>query len=565
MRQDSGEAIMPQIYDAVVVGSGAAGGMAATELCLKGLKVLLLEAGPKLNIETDFHHHDKPYAFKFRGQIRPRERAKYNYVVNAWNKPSFINELENPYTGKKFAWVRARAVGGKTLHWGLVSLRFSPRDFQAASYDGFGDNWPITYEDLEPYYSRVEKTIGVCGNADHLENNPDSHFLRPVPFTCSEAILKSRVENSFGERHVIHGRSATVTEAGFNGRAPCHYCGHCGRVCNVAASFSSAGVLLPIAEKTGNLTLRSNAVAWKVLTDKKGMAKSVLFVDRGTRQTEEAFGKVIVLGASCLESTRLLLNSADEEYPNGLANSGGALGHYFCEQIMGASISGMVPSLRGNKNRGGDARPEGTGFYIPRFRNLGEKQPNFIRGYGFEGGGGSSEFPGFARKIPGFGAKFKEEVKKNYATMVSIGAFGEVLPRYENYVEIDPDTKDAWGIPVLKFNVEWGPNDLAMAKDMVETQREMFKAAGIEVIDERTEPLAPGWSIHEQGTARMGNDPKKSVLNKYNQTHDIKNLFVVDGAASVNASEKNPTLTILSLSMRAADYIADQMRQGAFG
>ncbi len=555
---------MPEIYDAVVVGSGAAGGMAATELCLKGLRVLLLEAGPKLDISTGFHHHTKPYEFPFRGRIRPRERAKYNYAADEWNKPHFINELEHPYTGKPFSWVRARAVGGKTLHWGLVSLRFSPRDFKAASYDGFGENWPITYEDLEPYYTRVEKLIGVCGHAEHLENNPDSHFLKPVLLTCPEAVFRAAVEKKLPGRHVIHGRSAVATEP-LNGRAPCHYCGHCGRVCNVAASFSSAGVLLPIAEKTGNLTLRTNAVAWKVLMDKEGKARSVLIIDRLTRQPEEAFGKVIVLGAGCLESTRILLNSNDKEHPTGLANSSGVLGKCFCEQIMAGSIMGVVPKLRGRRSFADDARPDGTGIYIPRFRNLTDKSPNFIRGYGFEGGGGSEEFPAFARKIPGFGAKFKEEVKKNYAAVMSIGSFGEVLARPENYVEIDPVVRDAWGIPVLRINVEWGPNELAMAKDMVETQREMFAAAGIEIMSERAKPLPPGWSIHEAGTARMGNDPKKSVLNKMNQCRDIKNLFVVDAASFVSATEKNPTLTILALSMRASDYIAEEMRRGTFG
>ncbi len=555
---------MPTVYDAVVVGSGAAGGMAATELCLKGLKVLLLEAGPKLDLAMDFHHHAKPYEFPFRGRIRPAERAKYNYAANEWNKPHFINELEHPYTGKPFVWVRARCVGGKTLHWGLVSLRFSPRDFRAASYDGYGENWPISYEDVEPYYTRVERMIGVCGHADHLENNPDSHFLRPVPFTCPEVIFKKAVESKLPGRHVIYGRSAVVTEP-FNGRVPCHYCGHCGRVCNVGASFSFPGALLPIAEKTGNLTLRPNAVAWKVLTDKEGKAKSVLFVDRLTRQPEEAFGKVIVLGAGALESTRILLNSRNEEHPAGLGNSSGVLGKYFCEQIMAGDIMGIVPSLRGRRSFADDARPDGTGIYIPRFRNLEQRHPRFIRGYGFEGGGGSGEFPGFARKIPGFGAKFKEEVKKHYATIMSIGSFGEVLPRPENYVEIDPVVRDAWGIPVLRINVEWGSNELAMAQDMVETQREMFHAAGIEVLSERTRPLAPGWSIHEAGTARMGDDPKKSVLNKWNQCHDVKNLFVVDAACFVNSTEKNPTLTILTLAMRAADYIADEMRRGTFG
>jgi choline dehydrogenase-like flavoprotein len=555
---------MPQVYDAVVVGSGAAGGMAATELCLKGLKVLLLEAGPRLDLTRDFHHHTKPYEFPFRGRIRPRERAKYNYAADEWNKPHFVNELEHPYTGTKFVWVRARAVGGKTLHWGLVSLRFSPRDFKAASYDGYGDNWPISYSDLEPYYTRVEKMIGVAGHADHLENNPDSVFLKPIPLTCPEVLFRNAVEQRLPGRHVIHGRTATATEP-INGRTPCHYCGHCGRVCNVGASFSSAAVLLPMAEKTGNLTLRPNAVAWKVLIGKDGKARSILFVDRITRQTEEAFGKVIVLGAGCLESTRILLNSKDENHPQGLANSSGVLGKYFCEQIMAGDIVGIIPQLRGRKSYSDDARPDGSGIYIPRFRNLTDKSPNFIRGYGFEGGGGSDEFPGFARKLPGFGAKFKEDIRKNRAAVISIGSFGEVLARPENYVEIDPQVKDAWGIPVLRFHIEWGPNELAMAKDMVETQREMFHVAGVEVLEERTEPLPPGWSIHEAGTARMGDDPKKSVLNKMNQCHDVKNLFVVDAASFVSATEKNPTLTILALAMRASDYIADEMRRGTFG
>jgi len=554
---------MAQIYDVVVVGSGAAGGMAATQLCLKGLKVLMLERGPKFNIATDFHHHWKPYRFPFRGHIRPSERAIYNYTANEWNKHHFVNELENPYTGKKFVWVRAQAVGGKTLHWGLVSLRLSPRDFKAASHDGVGEDWPISYEDVEPYYSRVEDLIGVCGYADHLANNPDSHFLPPVPFTCAEAIFKGSTEKNNSDIHVIHGRSATVTKPGFNGRAPCHYCGHCGRVCNVAASFSSTGVLLPIAQKTGNLTLRTNAVVWKVTTDNENRARSVVYIDRNTHQVEEVYGKVIVMGAGTLDTTRILLNSKNKDFPNGLANSSDALGRYFCEQIMAGDITGLIPRLKGNTNRGGDAHPEGGGIYIPRFRNLKEKRKDFVRGYGFEGGGGSSEFPGFANKIPGFGAHFKEEVKKYYATVVSIGSFGEVVPRAENRVEIDPVVRDAWGIPVLKFEVQWGPNELAMAKDANDTQRELFKKAGIEIIGERTTPLQPGWSIHSAGTARMGNDPKTSVLNKFNQAHDIKNLFVADAACFVNSSEKNPTLTILALSMRTADYIAEQMRTGA--
>lgn len=552
---------MAKVYDVVVVGSGAAGGMAATQLCLKGFKVLMLERGPKFDIATDFHHHWKPYRFPFRGAVPPPERAKHPYG-NAWNQQHFVNELENPYTGKSFEWVRAQAVGGKTLHWGLVSLRFSSRDFKAASHDGVGTDWPISYEDVAPYYSKVEDWIGVCGHDDHIENNPDSHFLPPVPLNCAEAVFRGQVQGKFAGRHVIQGRSATVTKPGFHGRNPCHYCGGCGRVCNVAASFSSVGVLLPTALKTGNLTLRTNAVVWKVTTDKENRAKSVVFIDRNTRQVEEAYGKVIVMGAGTLDSTRILLNSKNDEYPDGLGNSSGVLGRYFCEQIMAGDISGLIPSLKGNTNRGGGAHPSGTGIYIPRFRNLKEQSKKFVRGYGYEGGGGSSEIPGFARKIPGFGASFKEEIKKYYATTINIGSFGEVVPRFENHITIDPVVCDAWGIPVLKFDVTWGPNELAMAKDANDAQREMFEKAGIEILNERTTPHRPGTSIHSAGTARMGNDPKTSYLNKFNQSHDIKNLFVADAACFVNSTEKNPTLTILALSMRTADYIADQMHSG---
>lgn len=335
-------------------------------------------------------------------------------------------------------------------------------------------------------------------------------------------------------------------------------------MCNVAASFSSAGVLLPIAEQTGNLTPRTNALAWKVLTDRERRARSVLFIDRLTREVEEARGKVIVLGAGCLETTRILLNSKNEEFPDGLANSSGVLGRYFCEQIMAGDILGLIPRLKGNMNRGGGARPNGSGIYIPRFRNLKDKQKGFVRGYGFEGGGGSEEFPGFARKLPGFGAGFKEDIKKYYATVFSMGSFGEVLPQAKNRVEIDPVVRDAWGIPVLKFDIEWSENELAMARDAVDTQREMFQQAGIEILEERTTPFPPGYSIHEAGTARMGNDPKTSVLNPYNQCHDVKNLFVADAASFVSSTEKNPTLTILALAMRTADYVDVQMRKGAF-
>ncbi len=550
-------------YDVIVVGSGAAGGMAAHELAKSGAKVLMLEGGPMFDIEKDFFHHKMAWEFPFRGSLPPRERAAYCYAANPWNKKTFVNEQDNPYTtepGKPFVWVRARAVGGKTLHWGLVSLRFATNDFKGYSHDGYGMDWPVSYEEIEPYYERVERLIGISGNADHLPNNPDSVFLPPVPLSCGEHILKKGVE-SFTGRHLIMGRTAIVTRP-HGGRPACHYCGHCDRICDVKASFSSLGVLIPPALATGNLTIRPNSLVHAVLVDKNNHATGVAYVDRLTRKQAEVTGRIILLGASTLETTRLLLNSISPRWPTGLANSSGVLGKYFCEHIMGGSVNGIIHELEDRHGIPADARPYGAGAYIPKFRNVADRTKSFLRGYGYEGGAGAGEFPGIAHRLPGFGASFKRDVKKMWPTTVGVTGFGEVLPREDNHVEIDKNRIDAWGIPVLKFQISWGENELAMVKDMTEAAQEMFQSAKIEITSVRPGPLPPGYSIHEAGTARMGNDPKTSVVNKFNQSHDIKNLFLVDGSVFVNSSEKNPTLTIMALCMRACEYIAAERRKG---
>ncbi len=552
-------------YDAIVVGSGAAGGMAAKELAERGLEVLMLEAGPYYKIE-DFNHHRPVWDFPFRGSLSPRERVKYCYAANPWNKQTFIDESKNPYTkaeGTDFVWVRARSVGGKTLHWGLVSLRFSPDDFHRASLDGYGINWPLTYDELEPYYRHVESVVGICGTYENLPNNPDSLFLPPVPMTCGEKILRKGIE-SFPDRRLIHGRSATVTVA-HGGRPACHFCGNCDRICDVRSSFSSLGVLIPLAEKTGRFTLRPNAVVREVLlSPKSNRVSGVSFIDRENRREYQVKGRVVMLGASALESTRLLLNSTSKRYPQGLGNASGVLGKYFCEHIMGGSISGIIPSLKGTPPVSADARPHGSPPYLPKFRNVTEQRKDFIRGYGFETGAGSGEFPGYARAIKGFGAEFKSQVCEMYNTTVGMTAFGEVVPRADNYVEIDKTRVDEWGIPVLKFHVTWGENEKAMVKDMIATAEEMFRAAGIEIVRQSQNPRPPGYSIHEAGTCRMGADPKISMLNNFNQSHEISNLFVVDGSSFASSTEKNPTLTIMALATRAAEYIAEEMRVGKF-
>ncbi len=558
---------LKQTYDAIVVGSGAAGGMAAHQLVMRGLRVLMLEAGGQTNIETDYKHHVPPYAFRFRGTIPPRERAAYCYAANEWNKINFLDERKNPYTtapGTQFVWVRCRTVGGKTLHWGLVSLRFSPQDFKSHSYDGAGIDWPISYDDLAPWYSHVERLIGVSGSVEKLPQIPDSVFQPMVNMSCAEEFLRKAVESVPGRR-LIPGRSAIVTKPGMS-RPPCHYCGHCDHVCQTKSSFSSLGALIPPALATGRLTLRPNSIVFRIDHNENGRITGVSFLDRLSRQEYSVRGRVVVIGASTLETTRLLLASRSSIYPNGMANSSDQVGRNYAEQFMGPGFTALVPQLAGAKYdpaHPDDGRSDGSFPYFVRFRNIGkDRSKDFLRGYGFETDGGSSSYPGFAHYMPGFGGEFKQQVRKWRMAPVAMTAFGEVLARPDNYCELDPQVKDAYGLPVLRFHVSWGENEYNMTRDIMNVCHEVAAAGKFENVTMRDKLLAPGWSIHESGTARMGADPKTSVLNGYNQAHDVKNLFVVDGASFSSATEKNPTLTILALAARASAYIAGQMKRG---
>jgi choline dehydrogenase-like flavoprotein len=556
-----------QDFDAIVVGSGAAGGMAAHELVMRGARVLMLEAGGRTDIATDYHHHEPPYDFRFRGGIPPRERAAYCYAANEWNKINFVNELDNPYTtapGTKYVWVRARTVGGKTLHWGLVSLRLSPQEFKSHSYDGAGVDWPIDYDELAPWYSHVERLVGISGSKEGLPQLPDSDFLPAVNMSCAEQFLRKAVESQPDQR-LIPGRSAIVTVP-HNGRPPCHYCGKCGRVCMTKSSFSSLGALIPPALATGRLTLRTNSIVFRVDHDLNGKVVGVSYIDRLSKQEQSVRARVVVLGASSLESTRLLLLSKSNIYPNGIGNASGQVGRNYAEQVMGPGLDALVPQLAGGRpdiNHPDDGRSDGSFPYHPRFRNIGKNRTNkFLRGYGYECGGGWASYPGYSHRLPGFGAAYKDSIRKWAITPVGMSGFGEVIARPDNYVELDPEKKDAWGIPVLRFHVSWGENEMAMTRDMADVAEEIAHAGKFEFVQVRRRVDPPGWSIHDSGTARMGDDPKMSVLNRNNQVHEAKNLFVVDGASFASASEKNPTLTILALSARAAKYISDEMKKG---
>ena len=572
-------------YDAIVVGSGAAGGMAAHVLTTHGLKVLMLEAGKKLPIEQELRSMEWPYDNPHRGKLPPDRHALtfneytirkppygpgfeksnhlHSYVGNNdYVKNIVVDERENPYTGTNYAWVRARCLGGKTNIWGRLSLRFSDYEFKAKSRDGYGEDWPISYSDLAPYYDKVDLYLGISGVKENLPYLPDSIFQRPTKLSCSEVLLKQGVQKM---GRVVTQYRAGVTTDGLKHnkyRSRCYGRGACDRHggCDIHAAFDSPTGLIYPAMDTGNLTLRTNAVVREVTVDSDtGKASGVHFVDAQTMKDYNVRARVVVIAASTLESARLLLLSKSRLYPNGLANSSGHVGHNFCEHVLGCNILGQAKDLVGKPSTLDDGRP--GGFYLPRFQNLAEKHGKFIRGYGFEGGGGQGMFPE-GTDARGFGASFKEEIRKNRGSYIDMGAFGEVLARYENYVDLDPVVKDKWGVPALRFHYKFGDNERRMVEDMQETAQEMFEAAGFRIVSMRKRILTEGWSIHELGTVRMGNDPKTSVLNQFEQSHDVKNLFVVDGSAFVNAGCQNPTWTIMALCWRSCDYLADELGKG---
>jgi glucoside 3-dehydrogenase (cytochrome c) catalytic subunit len=584
------EVDLKTVYDAIVVGSGAAGGMAAHVLTSHGLKVLLLEAGRQLNLEQELQSMRWPYDHPRRGDMPPdhyalsdhdyREQppygrggrfSRYNAVhsyVQGWSGSDYsknivINEKDLPYTGTPYAWVRARCVGGKSTIWGRLALRLSDYDFKAASRDGFGQDWPISYSDIEPYYDRVDRYLGISGVKENLPYLPDSIFQRPTKLNYAEV----KMRESFAKMgRVLTPYRAGVTTDGLKHnkyRSRCFGRGACSRRaggCDIHAAFDSPTGLIAPAMDTGNLTLRPNSVVSEVLVDKdSGKARGVTFIDAENGKPYEAKGKTVLLAASTLESARLLLLSKSTLYPNGIGNSSNHVGHNFCEHVMGPGATGLVKDLVGKPSTLDDGRP--GGFYVPRFRNLSERNPNFLRGYGYEGGSGSEIFPNGVER-PGFGASYKKAVRDYGGAFVNMGAFGEVLARYENYVDLDPQVKDKWGIPVLRFHYRFGDNEHKMAEDMANSAREMFEEAGIEVVHVRDKVDLEGWSIHELGTSRMGNDPKTSVVNQFQQSHDVKNLFVVDGSTHVNSSCQNPTWTIMALAWRSCDHLADELQKG---
>ena len=556
-------------FDAIVIGSGVTGGWAAKELTEKGLRVLMLDRGRMVEHGKDYKgEHMPPWKVPFRGKpLRELYAEEYavqstNYAFDETTRHFYNNDKANPYATDpdEFTWYRADVVGGKSLLWGRQVYRWSDLDFEANKRDGHGIDWPIRYRDIEPWYSYVEKFIGVSGQSENLPHLPDSEFLPPMEMSVVEKHLKAGIESHFPERKMTIGRVAVLTQP-HNGRAACHYCGPCQRGCSAGAYFSTQSSTLPAARRTGNLTLKSDCVVAGIDYDADTKrASGVRVIDANSKQRTTYTAQLIFLCASTVGSTQLLLNSRSASFPNGLANSSGVLGHFLMDHMVGSGGMGFVPGFEHKTTYGW--RP--NGIYIPRFRNLKgqDEDAGFVRGYGYQGSAFQAGGFGMASQIPGFGAEFKHALRKPGPWGMYLSGFAECLPYEHNSIELDQAKPDRFGIPQVRFRFRFGDNEEHMRADISAQVEEMLTRAGAINVTSFSGKSAGGTAIHEMGTARMGNDPADSVLNRWNQAHDVSNLFVTDGSCMTSGSCVNPSLTYMALTARAVDYAVKQFRQG---
>jgi choline dehydrogenase-like flavoprotein len=554
-------------FDAIVVGSGMTGGWAAKELTELGLRTLVLEAGRPIRPERDYVEHRPPWEAPFRGLgdrrvIETRQRVQRQSVsFDEWSHVFWTDDVDNPYTTpaeKPFLWFRARQEGGKSIIWSRQVYRWSDLDFEANLRDGIAVDWPIRYRDLAPWYDHVERFIGVSGRVEGLPHLPDGPFLPPMAFNCVEAHARERIAARFGrERVMTIGRVAVLTTA-HNGRSPCHYCGPCQRGCITRSYFSSINATLPAARATGRLTLRPFSIVRGLELDRRtGRVSGVQVVDARTQHEQHYTARVVFLCASALESARILLNSRSDRHPDGLANSSGQVGRNIMDHIKWGGAGGEFDGWTDRKVIG--VRP--NGIYVPRFRNVTTPHPDFIRGYGFQGGADRAGWESRTH-TPGIGLDFKRQLSELGPWTMSFGGFGEMLPREENRATRHPTLVDAWGIPALHIECTWSENELAIYRDMNVTAAELLEAAGARhVVQSSRGPSTPGGTNHEMGTARMGRDPKTSVLNGWNQAWDVPNLFVTDGACMTSSGNQNPALTFMALTARACHHAVEAMRR----
>ena len=554
-------------YDVCIIGSGAGGGMAAYVLSRAGANVLLLEAGGPWDNTRDSVMFKMPYESPRRGASTvERPFGEFDACVGGWE---LTGEPFTKAEGTDFMWWRARMVGGRTNHWGRISLRFGPDDFKAKSRDGLGDDWPIGYEDVSPYYDRIDKLIGIFGNNDNLHNHPGGYFYPPPKPRCYELMIKDAADRL--NISCIAARLSIITKR-HNGRAACHYCGQCNRGCMTNSNFSSTNVLIAPALKTGRLTLVTNAMAREITLNERGLADGVTYIDTKSGAERQARARVIVLAASACESARLLLNSKSAKFPNGLANSSGVVGKYLTD-TTGVSVSGFIPKMMNHVPHNEDGVGGGH-IYMPWW--IDNKKLDFPRGYHIEVGGGVNHPPGYGtlggiQRYPaggGYGKKLKDDYRRYYGANVGFAGRGEMIPNEDSYCEIDPQVKDKYGIPVLRFHWKWTDYEYNQVRHMQQTFRALIDEMGGQVFDSMPDVkmgygIAKGGEIiHELGTIRMGNNPATSALDSNCRAHDVKNLFVTDGGPFVSQADTNPTWTILALAMRTSEFIAQERKRG---
>jgi len=561
-------------FDAIVVGSGVSGGWAAKELTEKGLKVLVLERGKEMPHGRGYvGEHAPAWKTPYQGK-KPRElyaeeypvQSRVSHSFNETSRHFWNNDKENPYAqdeGKPFLWARADVVGGRSLIWGRQSYRFSEEDFKANEKDGHGIPWPVDYDEIAPWYSYVEKFVGISGKAEGLPQLPDSEFQKPMPWFALEETIKKRLERKAKDVTLTNARVSILTED-LPGRAACHYCGPCYRGCSTGSYFSSQSSTLPAATATGNMTLKANMVVDRLEHDPAtGRIARVHCIDTQTKERVSFSAKLFFLCASTVGSTQILLNSKSSAFPNGLANSSGVLGHYMMDHTLGMSGVGLFLDNMDTYYHGN--RP--TGLYIPRFRNVGKQDDDadFVRGYGYQTIVMRTDWQ-TNMNTKGFGAQLKESLRKPGPWLFAMAGFTECLPMESNHMRLSEKQVDRFGIPQVVFDFEWSENEVKLRKDALKQADRILKAAGaVFVIPGEDKMSEPGEGIHEMGTARMGADPRQSVLNKYNQAHDVDNLFVTDGSFMTSASCVNPSLTYMAFTARACDYAVKRLNEGAFG
>ncbi len=563
---------MDKNFDAIVIGTGISGGWAAKELCENGLKTLVLERGRMVKHVIDYPTmYDEKWDYKHRNRITPEEKARQEkqsrtgYTTAETSKHWFVDDIEHPYSEtKRFDWMRGYHVGGRSITWGRHSYRLSEMDFEANKKDGFGVDWPIRYKDIEPWYDKVEEYIGVSGTNMGLKQLPDGKLTEAMPLNCVEADFAERVAEKMDGRVVTNGRVAHITgDNNHEGRGNCQFRNRCIRGCPFGGYFSSNASTLPAAERTGNMTLRPNSIAYEIVYDENSKkASGVKVIDTETKEALFFEAEIIFCCASAIASNSILMQSKSERFPNGLGNDSGELGHNIMDHQLGVGAYAVVQEHEDKYYKG--RRP--GGFYIPRFRNLDDESvhPSFKRGYGYQGSASRQNWKRAVSEMS-YGKELKDDLVKPGPWVIGMGGFGECLPYHENKITLNYKSLDQWGLPTVDFDVEFKENEEIMRKDIQEQAIAMLEAAGYENVrgfDDRSQ-FAPGLAIHEMGGARMGRDPKTSILNEYNQVHKVTNVYVTDGACMTSAGCQNPSLTYMALTARAANHAAQEFKKNA--